>query len=238
MLTCKQGITRSRGKPALIFARVIVVAGGVIAALLAAWVWSIGVAQAQENSAQGCGEPIILPVQPEPTGRYRFQQIAEPYDVRVDLYPSRLRIGTTVVGIYVWEASTCQPVTDATITLWTRHGEADEQKKVTANNIREESEPERYHAQMTLDAPGDWQVTIDISSDLGDAALVAPTLTVEEARQDMGGRWVFIAVLLVIISGAAYLWWSTQRRRRRLESGNRSEGGAGPDDGSASGPVS
>ena len=158
VLTCKQGITRSSGKSTLIFPRVVVVAGGVIAALLAAWVWSIGVAQAQENSVQGCGEPIVLPVQPEPTGRYRFQQIAEPYDVRVDLYPSRLRIGTTVVGIYVWEASTCQPVTDAAITLWTRHGEADEQKKVTANNIREESEPERYHAQMTLDAPGDWQV--------------------------------------------------------------------------------
>ena len=204
-----------------------------IAALLAAWAWSMGVAQAQENSAQGCGEPIVLPVQPEPTGRYRFQQIAEPYDVRVDLYPSRLRIGTTVVGIYVWEASTCQPVTDAKITLWTRHGEADEQKKVTANNIREESEPERYHALMTLDAPGEWQVDIEISSDLGDAALVAPTLTVEEARQDMGGRWVFIAVLLVIIAGAAYLWWSTQRRRRRLASGSRPDDGDDP----ASGPA-
>ncbi len=220
------------------FLKTTAVVGCVLGLLLAGWVWIAGLVQAQESEEHLCGEPISLPVQPEPTGRYRFQQIAEPYDVRVDLYPSRLRIGTTVVGIYVWEASTCQPVTDATITLWTRHGEADEQKKATANNIREESEPERYHAQMTLDAPGDWQVTIDISSDLGDAALVAPTLTVEEARQDMGGRWVFIAVLLVIIAGAAYLWWSTQRRRRLLSAAGKPADDVGADGEPPPGPGS
>ncbi len=210
-----------------------------IATLLAACVWSTGVAQAQETSPQGCGEPVTLPVQPEPTGRYRFQQIAEPYDVRVDLYPSRLRIGTTVVAVYLWDATTCRPVQDAAITLWPRHGDAGEDKKVTAVNLGDESEPARYHAQMTLDAPGDWHVTIRIAGDLGNAALEVPrTLTVEEARQDLGGRLVFIVVSLAIIAGAVYLWWSTQRRRRRLESGNHPKDGAGPDDGSASGPVS
>lgn len=210
---------------------------GVLGALLAAWVWTAGVMQAQESDQQPCGEPVSAPVQPEQAGRYRFQQIAEPYYVRVALIQSRLSIGTTVVAIYVWEASTCQPVTDAMITLWTRHGEADEEKKVTANNIREESEPARYHAQMTLNAPGEWHVTIEISNPLGEAALEVPTLTVEETRQDIGGRLVFIAVLLVIIAGAGYLWWSTQRRRRRLGVAGRPGDGTAPDDDPASGPA-
>ena len=210
---------------------------GVVAALLAAWVWTAGVMQAQESDQQPCGEPVTLPVQPEQAGRYRFQQIAEPYYVRVALIQSRLSIGTTIVAIYVWDASTCQPVTDATITLWTRHAEADEEKKVTANNIRDESEPARYHAQMTLDAPGEWHVAIEISNPLGEAVLEVTTLTVEEARQDIGGRLVFIATLLVIISGAGYLWWSTQRQRRRL--GSKSDPGDGPGSGddAASGSV-
>lgn len=174
-----------------------------------------------------------MPAQPEEAGRYRFQQIVEPYDIRVDLIQSRLSIGTTVVAIYVWESSTCRPVPDAEITLLPRHFDAEEAKKVTAVNLSDESDPSRYHAQMTLDAPGDWQVTIQIVGDLGNAALEVPTLTVGEARQDLGGRLVFIAVSLAIIAGAAYLWWSTQRRRRRLELEGRPDDGDDTDSGPA-----
>ena len=216
----------------------IVVAGSVTMVLLIACIGSIGVIQAQEGGGQQCGEPTTLPVQPEDAGRYRFQREVEPYYVRVDLIQSRLSIGTTVVAVYVWEESTCRPVPDATITLLTRHSDAQEEKKVTAVNLRDESDPARYHAQMTLDAPGDWQVTIEIAGDLGNAALEVPTLTVEEARQDLGGRLVFIAVSLVIIAGAAYLWWSTQRRRRRLESSDQPSGSPAPDDGPDSGSAS
>ena len=234
MLTCKQRMTRFRGKATLILPKAIAVAGGVIAALLVACVWSIGVTQAQEGERQLCGEPVALPVQPEQAGRYRFQQIAGPYDIRVDLIPSRLSLGTTVLAVYVWEASTCQPVPDAMVTLSTRHRDADEEKKVNANHIPEE--PGRYHAQMTLDAAGDWQVTIVIvDDDLGTAAVEVPTLTVAEARVDIGGRFVFIAVSLIIIAGAAYLWWSTQRRRRRLGAAGLPGDGSGPDDDPASG---
>ncbi len=122
-------------------------------------------------------------------------------------------MGVTLIAVYVLEEATGQPIPDVRVLLRTRHEDADTQGRATAHNTPQE--PERYDAQMTLDAPGSWRITVEVASALGTVAVEVPTLTVEKTRRISGGTFVFLGVFLVIIAGAAYLWWSTQRRRRR-----------------------
>ena len=191
--------------------------------MAAAWFLAAGVAR-----AQGCGGPAAPAVQPDDGGVLRFQQIVGPYEIRVALVQSSLSLGTTLVAVYVVDKSTCQPVPDARVLLLTRHEDEDNQGRATAHNTP--GELERYDAQMTLEASGEWNLTIEVASDLGTVAVEVPTLTVEAGRQFSGGTYVFIGVFAVIIAGAAYLWWSSQRRRRRLGERDPPGDGAGRGD--------
>ena len=209
--------------------------GVVILAVLAAWASAAGVAQAQEDGDQPSHEIATLVAQPEQNGVQRFQQIVGPYDIKVALVQSSLSLGTTLAAIYVLEESTGQPVPDARVLLRTKHEDEDAEGRASAHNTPQE--PERYDAQMTLDAPGSWLVTVEVASALGAVAVEVPPLTVEKARQISGGTFVYIGVFLVIIAGAAFLWWNTQRQRRRGGPMDRSGDGAGSADGPSSGPA-
>ena len=184
---------------------------GVVLLLLAAWALAAGVAQAQEDGGQRSQDTLV--VQPEEYGVQRFRQIVGPYNIRVALVQSGLSLGTTLVAVYVVEEATAHPIPDARVLLRTRHEDGDSEGRATAHNTPQE--PERYDAQMTLDAPGSWRITVEVASDLGTVAVEVPTLTVEETRRISGGTFVFLGVFLVIIAGAVYLWWSTKRRSRR-----------------------
>ena len=208
---------------------------GVVAlAVLASWVQATGVAQAQDDGQQS-RELATLVAQPEENGVQRFRQIVGPYDIKVALVQSSLSLGTTLVAVFVVEESTGEPVPDARVLLRTRHEDEDSEGRATAHNTPQE--PERYDSQMTLDAPGSWLVTVEVSSALGTVAVEIPPLTVEKARQISGGTFVYIGVFLVIIAGAAYLWWSTRRRRQRSGPRGWPGDGAGTNDDSGSGPV-
>ena len=209
--------------------------GVVLLVLLAAWALATEVAQAQEDGAQRSQDIATLVPQPEEYGVQRFRQIVGPYNIRVAIVQSGLSLGTTLVAVYVVEEATGQPIPDARVLLRTRHENEDTQGRATAHNTPQE--PERYDAQMTLDASGDWQVTIEVASSLGTVAVEVPTLTVEATRRISGGTFVFIGVFLVIIGGAAYLWWSTQRRRRRSGPTASPGDGAGTTDDPGSGPA-
>ena len=208
---------------------------GVVLLLLAAWALAAGVAQAQEDGGQGSQDLDTLVVQPEEYGVQRFRQIVGPYNIRVALVQSGLSLGITLVAIYVVEEATGQPIPDARVLLRTRHEDGDSEGRATAHNTPQE--PERYDAQMTLDAPGSWRITVEVASALGTVAVEVPTLTVEETRRISGGTFVFLGVFLVIIAGAAYLWWSTHRRRRRSGPTAWSGEGTGTTDDPGSGPV-
>ena len=207
----------------------------VLLVLLAVWALATGIAQAQEDSAQRSLDPAPLVAQSEEFGVQRFRQIVGPYNIRVALVQSSLSLGVTLVAVYVVEEATGQAIPDVRVLLRTRHEDAETQGIATAHNTPQE--PERYDAQMTLDAPGDWVVTIEVASDLGTVAVEVPALTVDATRRISGGTFVFIGVFVVIIAGAAYLWWSTQRRSRRSGPTAWPGGGAGTTDDPGSGPV-
>ena len=210
-------------------------AGTALLALLAVWVSVTGVAQAQGDGTQQTQEPVTLVAQPQEYGVQRFRQIVGPYNIRVALVQSSLSLGTTLIAIYVVEEATGRPIPDVRVLLRTKHEGRDTEGRATAHNTPQE--PERYDAQMTLDAPGSWRVTVEVASALGTVAVEVPPLYVEETRRISGGTFVFIGIFLVIIAGVAYLWWSTQRRRRRSGSTGWPGEGAGTKDDPGSGPV-
>ena len=210
-------------------------AGIVLLALLAVWASVAGIAQAQGDGTQKTQEPVPLIVQPEENGVQRFRQIAGPYDIRVALVQSSLSLGTTLIAIYVVDEATGQPVPDARVLLRTKHEDGDAEGKATAHNTPQE--PERYDAQMTLESPGSWRVTVEVDSGLGTVAVEVPPLIVGETRKISGGTFVFIGIFLVIIAGALYLWWSTQRRRRRGGPAGWPMEDAGANDDPGSGPA-
>ena len=166
----------------------------VLLVLLLSWSLTTPLVQAQEDGVQ------------------RFREVAGPYELKVAIVQSGLSLGTTLLAIYVVDEATGQAVPDARVLLRTKHEDEESEGRATAHNTP--GEPERYDAQITLDAPGTWQVTVEVDSSLGRVAVDLPQLTVAEARKISGGTFVFLAIFLVLIGGAAYLWWNTQRRRR------------------------
>ena len=193
------------------------VAGVVLLALLLAWSLTTPTTQAQEDGVQ------------------RFREIAGPYEIKVAIVQSSLSLGTTLLAVYVVDQAKGQPIPDVRVLLHTKHEDGAAEGKVTAHNTP--NEPERYDAQFTLDAPGIWQVTVEVDSSLGRVAVEIPPLTVAEARRISAGTFVFIVIFLVIIAGAVYLWWSTKRQRRRSGPRGWPGDGAGTKDDPGSGPV-
>mgnify|MGYP000859668092 CR=1 FL=1 len=207
----------------------------VLLVVLAIWVSFTGVAQAQEDGDHHLQELADFIAQPEESGVQRFRQTVGPYDIKVALVQSSLSLGTTLIAVFVVDEATGQPVPDARVLLRSKPVGGDHTRKATAHNTP--GEPERYDSQITLDAPGDWQLIVEVASALGTVAVAVPTLTVAETRRISGGTFVFIGVFSVIIAGAIYLYWSTQRRRRHGGHTSRPGVDTGKKDDQSSGPV-
>ena len=153
----------------------------------------------------------------------RFRESAGPYDISVALIQSGLSLGKTLFAVTVVEAASSNPVPGATVLLRIRHEGSGKRSKATAHNTP--NAPERYDAQIDLDAPGTWHVSVEVDSSLGKVAAEFVQLEVPATRKITGGTFVFIGVFAVILAGAGYLWWSTRRdRRRRSHNGNQSSG--------------
>ena len=192
-------------------------AGVVFLVLVLTWILTTQSALAQEDGFQ------------------RIRELAGPYEIKVAIVQSSLSLGTTLFAVYVVDQATGQPIRDVRVLLRTKHEDGSAGGKATAHNTP--NEPERYDAQITLDAPGIWQVTVEVDSSLGRVAVEMPPLTVAEARKISAGTFVFICIFLVIIAGAVYLWWSTKRQRRRSGPRGWPGDGAGTKDDPGSGPV-
>ncbi len=143
----------------------------------------------------------------------RFREIAGAYDLRVAVVQSTLSLGMTLFAITVLEAGTEEPVPDARVVLRPKHEHGHAQGIATAHNTVHT--PDRYDAQVNLESPGLWVVTVEVDSSLGRVAADLVELEVPEARKVSGGTFVFFGAFAVILGGAAYLWWSTKRRQRR-----------------------
>lgn len=200
----------------MIAARRTVIVGLSVIALLAFWVWGPLIAEAQEDGAQ------------------TFRQLAGPYQIEIIVVESSLSLGTVVLFITVTEAATGQPVPDARVVLRTLHVATSKEGEATAHNTVQF--PARYDAQLNLDNPGQWEITVEVRSSLGAVGVEIPPLEVPAMQRFTSGTVVFAVVFGVIIATTIYLILRYQRQRRRRlappsideRTGANGDPGAGP----------
>ena len=139
--------------------------------------------------------------------------IAGPHAVRVVIANSNLAAGFVKFVIFVTNAETGEPVADARVVIITYSEEEDFEGWGTALNSP--GMPERYDARMNLGSTGEWVISVDVSSSLGQGGATALTLEVPAFRRNTPGSIVFFAVFAVMMLGVAYIFWSTKRNNRR-----------------------
>ena len=136
-----------------------------------------------------------------------------PYDIRALLVNSNLPVGFLQLSVLVRNAATGEPVPDARVVLITRHLKDDYEGWATALNSP--VLPEQYDVRLNLDSTGEWIISVDVDSPLGQAGGQITTVEVPALKRNTSGSLVFFGVFAVLVGGVAYLWWSVRRDRRR-----------------------
>ena len=137
---------------------------------------------------------------------------AGPYLVGVS--PSQLRdlIGPELIVVTVLNAATGDPVPEARVLIRVRNDEKGIDGFATALSIPDS--PQWYRAEVLLDAPGVWELSVEISGPLGQAVVHLPPVDVRTPNQSIGGYLIYALVLGAIAAGAGYLILSARRSSR------------------------
>ena len=160
--------------------------------------------------------PLSLAVaqQEDPTEEERgVKVVAGPHDVRLVVVNSNLAAGFVKMVLFVTNANTGEPVPDARVVVLAKNEEEDFEGWGTALNSP--GMPERYDIRMNLGSTGEWVISVDVSSSLGQGGATALTLEVPSFNSYTSGSIVFFGVFTVMMLGVVYLFWSTKRNNRR-----------------------
>lgn len=168
-------------------------------------------------AAQGFFPPMGLAQRgsPEP---YRVE--AGPYRLAIITDPSSLSLGSVRFKVTVHNFESGDPVPDAKVVIRAKH-EVDGTEG-WANALNTPSNPERYEAQMELDGPGTWLMSIDVASSLGRVQVAIPSISVPEPRKSTAGALVFAGVLGILVLGGGYVTWTIRRSQRRRQAPDES----------------
>ena len=135
-------------------------------------------------------------------------ETAGPYLLRVGILPADPSLGPLHVSILLREANGGAAVHDATVTVAIDGPGTAEQ--APADNSPQN--PELYEGNLWLDALGEWSVTLDIDSPLGQASYAFGVRAAAEGGFNL--MWIIVAAAAVLVAGS--LAWSQWQRRRRL----------------------
>jgi hypothetical protein len=154
------------------------------------------------------------------SGAEPYQVSAGPYRIDVIANPSNLSLGSVRYTVMVFNARDARPVSNAQVVVRARHQEEGVEGWATALNTP--VAPERYQAQIELDRPGTWLMSIDVTSPLGRVEVEVPSQQVPVPRQSRAGDLVFIGIFGVLVLGGGYLVWSIRRVQQKREATNAS----------------
>jgi len=145
-----------------------------------------------------------------------------PYDITVVTNQAAPNSGNVAFIVDVVEEAAQAPVSDAQVRIRTRN-EADgtEAYAIALNTPRA---PGRYVAkEVVLSNSGTWDISVDVSSPLGEVTVALPSVEVRITSGSPSGSFVFSAASLAILLGALYLWRSSRRALRRRAAAQSSE---------------
>ena len=137
-------------------------------------------------------------------GRARLisSQEAGPYQIDVSIIPAEAIVGRTHVSIVVLSLVDKEPLTvaDVEITATGPLEGAGFGPIPAPNNYF----PSFFETDLPFDVPGNWQLEVAVSSDLGEAAVGVPMQVYESSGAI---NWVLMAALAVIILAAGVFIW-------------------------------
>ena len=155
-----------------------------------------------------------LAQQEDPVGEDRgVNIIAGPHAVRVVLVNSNLSAGFLKMVLFVTDANTGETVPDARVVLIAENEKEDYEGWATALNSP--GFLQRYDVRMNLGSTGEWVISVDVSSALGQGGATALTVEVPAFNRNTSGSLVFFGVFAAMMLGIAYLFWNTKRNNRR-----------------------
>ena len=140
-----------------------------------------------------------------------IDEVAGPYLLRVGVLPGDPTLGPLHVSILIQDATGETAVEDATVSVAAAGPGAASQ----TDAVNSPQNPQLYEGNLYLDALGDWSVTLDIQSSLGDARHIFPV----RARAERGFNLMFIIVAVAAVLIVVSLVASQVQRRRRLSRG-------------------
>ena len=137
-----------------------------------------------------------------------IDEVAGPYLLRVGVLPGDPTLGPLHVSILIQDATGGIAVDDATVSVAAKGPGSASQ----AEAVNSPQSPQLYEGNLFLDALGEWSLTLDIDSALGQAD---HTFAVR-ARAEGGFNLMFIIVPAVVVLIVGSLVLSQLQRRRRL----------------------
>jgi hypothetical protein len=129
-------------------------------------------------------------------------QEAGPYRIDVSLLPSQAVVANTHISILLNSISNDRVITDATVNIWgTGPEEGTDFGPIPAINS---TAPQFFEADLPFDIDGPWEVTITVSSELGEETIVL-TMDVLEG----GGliNWILmVAIAVAVLTVGIWTW--------------------------------
>ncbi len=133
-----------------------------------------------------------------------------PYLVEVSILPNRAVVNNTHISIRIVSLSSGEPLTEASVSV-TAAGPAAANgfgPIPTDNNVL----PQFFEATLPFDTPGEWQLSVSVDSDLGDATLQVPL----EVREGRPINLILVAAIAVALLALSI--WTYDRIRGRQRS--------------------
>ena len=139
-----------------------------------------------------------------------IDEVAGPYLLRVGVLPGDPTLGPLHVSILIQDAQGETAVEDATVSVVATGPGASSRTEA----VNSPQSPQLYEGNLYLDSLGEWSLTLDIDSPLGQATHV---FDVSAKAGGFNLMFVIAGAAAVLVVGS--LVWSQLQRRRRLSRG-------------------
>jgi len=159
------------------------------------------------------------------TGGKPFTTTAGAYEITVWADPSNLSAGEMLFVVRVLNATTREPVPDASVVIRFDHKVL---SKVGATASNTPESPEYYKALVNEYAPEFWQISVGVTGPLGRVSVDVPSVKAPILRSALAGNLVLVVVFIVMVLAGGYMWWIMRGLERRRDT-NRADEGLGED---------
>jgi hypothetical protein len=124
-----------------------------------------------------------------------------PYRIDVSILPGQAIVANTHISVLIFSRATEEVLTNATINV-SATGPAGSTNlgPIPATN---DVSPQFYEADLPVDTVGQWEVQINVSSELGEETIVVPL----DVREGGNLNWILLAAVAVaIITVGVWTW--------------------------------